>query len=118
MEELAVRPLVAQRGVADLANRYGSGEIGLTVQQNLILTGIRGSVIGRLTEATVRLSLTVTLVGLASRLRSVFEQRADKTMYIMAAGTLRYGEIVTVIDAARGAGVTRVGIVTDAMRQR
>ena len=63
-------------------------------------------------------SQAVTLVGLGSRLRSVFEQRADKTMYIMAAGTLRYGEIVTVIDAAKGAGVTRVGIVTDAMRQR
>ena len=30
---------------------------------------------------------------------------------------LRYGDIVSVIDAARGAGVTRVGIVTAKMRK-
>jgi biopolymer transport protein ExbD len=67
-----------------------------------------------------RLSLNtqaVTLPNLEPRLRSIFEERIDKTLYIMAAGTLRYGEIVTVIDAAKGAGVTRVGIVTDAMRR-
>jgi len=34
----------------------------------------------------------------------------------MAAGSLRYGDIVEVIDAAKGAGVMRVGIVTDRMR--
>jgi biopolymer transport protein ExbD len=34
----------------------------------------------------------------------------------MAAGSLRYGDIVEVIDAAKGAGVTRVGIVTERMR--
>ena len=38
-------------------------------------------------------------------------------MFIIADGTLRYGDIVNVIDAARGAGVTRVGIVTDQMRK-
>ena len=37
-------------------------------------------------------------------------------LFVMAAGSLRYGDIVGVIDAARGAGVTRVGIVTDRMR--
>ena len=35
----------------------------------------------------------------------------------MGAGTLRYGEIITVLDAARGAGVEKVGIVTEGMRQ-
>jgi biopolymer transport protein ExbD len=39
-------------------------------------------------------------------------------MFIMAAGSLRYGDIVQVIDAARGAGVQRVGIVTEGMRRR
>jgi biopolymer transport protein ExbD len=36
----------------------------------------------------------------------------------MAAGSLRYGDIVTVIDAAKSAGITRVGIVTESMRSR
>ena len=50
------------------------------------------------------------------RLRTLYEARTDKTLFLMAAGSLRYGDIVEVIDAAKGAGVTRVGIVTDRMR--
>ncbi len=59
----------------------------------------------------------VTIQGLEARLRSIFEQRRDKTMFIQAVGTLRYGEIVEVIDAAKGAGVDKVGIVTEGMRR-
>jgi len=59
----------------------------------------------------------VVLNELEKRLRSIYEDRRDKTMFIIADGTLRYGDIVSVIDAARGAGVTRVGIVTDQMRK-
>ncbi len=59
----------------------------------------------------------VVLTELEKRLRSIYEERRDKTMFIIADGGLRYGDIVTVIDAARGAGVTRVGIVTDQMRK-
>lgn len=53
---------------------------------------------------------------LGSRLQRVFETRRDKTLYVMGAGSLRYRDIVTVIDVARGAGVDRVGIVTEGMR--
>jgi biopolymer transport protein ExbD len=58
----------------------------------------------------------VTLQELGSRLKEVYENRRDKTMFIMGAGTLRYGDIVQVIDSAKGAGVDRVGIVTEGMR--
>jgi biopolymer transport protein ExbD len=60
----------------------------------------------------------MTMAELRDRLRSIFEQRKDKTMFIIGAGTLRYGDIIDVIDAAKGAGVEKVGIVTDGMRQR
>jgi len=61
---------------------------------------------------------TIANLGeLETRLRNIFEQRQDKTMFIAAAGTLRYGEIVAVIDAAKGAGVEKVGIVTEGMRR-
>lgn len=60
---------------------------------------------------------SVTIPELETRLRNIFEQRKDKTMFIVGAGNLRYGEIVEVIDAARGAGVEKVGIVTEGMRQ-
>ena len=58
----------------------------------------------------------VTIQELETRLRHIFEQRKDKTMFIVGAGTLRYGDIVEVIDAAKGAGVEKVGIVTEGMR--
>ena len=58
----------------------------------------------------------VALPDLGQRLRDLYEDRMDKTMFVMAAGSLRYGDIVEVIDAAKGAGVTRVGIVTERMR--
>jgi biopolymer transport protein ExbD len=35
---------------------------------------------------------------------------------VIGDGGLRYGNIVTVIDAAKGAGVEQVGIVTEGMR--
>ena len=59
----------------------------------------------------------VTLSGLEKRLRDIYDQRKDKTMFIAGAGTLRYREIIEVIDAARGAGVEKVGIVTEGMRR-
>jgi biopolymer transport protein ExbD len=59
----------------------------------------------------------VPVQQLESRLREIFEQRREKTMFIAGAGNLRYGEIIEVIDAAKGAGITKVGIVTEAMRR-
>jgi biopolymer transport protein ExbD len=38
-------------------------------------------------------------------------------MFIMGAGSLRYRDIIFVIDAAKGAGVEKVGIVTEGMRR-
>ena len=59
----------------------------------------------------------VTLGNLESFLRDTFEARKEKTMFIVGDPNLRYGDIVTVIDAAKGAGVEKVGIVTEAMRR-
>jgi biopolymer transport protein TolR len=59
----------------------------------------------------------VTLVDLEDRLREIYRERNNKTLYIAGDGTLRYGEIIAVIDASKGAGVNRVGIITDGMRR-
>ena len=59
----------------------------------------------------------VSIVQLESRLRAIFEERATKTMFVMGAPTLQYKDIVAVIDAAKGAGVEKVGIVTEGMRR-
>jgi biopolymer transport protein ExbD len=58
----------------------------------------------------------VTLLTLESRLHDIFAARRDKTLYIAGAGSLRYGDIVAVVDAGKGAGVERVGIITEGMK--
>ena len=59
----------------------------------------------------------VELAQVEQRLREIFQDRHDKTLYVSGAGALRYGDVVAVIDAARGAGVTRIGVITDGMRR-
>ena len=54
---------------------------------------------------------------LEARLRDIYAQRRDKTLFIDGAASLRYRAIVDVLDAAKGAGVDRVGIITDGMRR-
>ena len=59
----------------------------------------------------------VPMGDLQTRLTEIFETRKEKTMFILGAPTLPYGHIVMAIDAARGAGVDKVGIVTEGMRR-
>jgi biopolymer transport protein ExbD len=59
----------------------------------------------------------VTIQNLESFLRDTFETRKEKTMFIVGDPNLRYADIVSVIDAAKGAGVEKVGIVTEGMRR-
>ena len=66
------------------------------------------------------ISVNKQVVGLDSLqefLRTTFESRKEKTLFLIGDGNLRYGDIISVIDAAKGAGVEKVGIVTDGMRK-
>src|SRR5207245_11411437 len=60
----------------------------------------------------------VALDDLQGRLTAIYTARTNKTMYIAGAASLPYKAIVGVIDAAKGAGVDRVGIITAAMQSR
>jgi biopolymer transport protein ExbD len=60
----------------------------------------------------------VAATDLEARLRTVFDARRDKTLFVLADARLRYGDVVSVIDAAKGAGVARVGIITEGARAR
>jgi biopolymer transport protein ExbD len=59
----------------------------------------------------------VTLSQLTPFLKEVYRTRADKTIYVAAAGSLPYGAIIDVMDAAKGAGVDRMGVITDGLRR-
>lgn len=58
----------------------------------------------------------VQLEDLERRLRDVFRERRDKTLFLAGDGSLRYGDVVRVIDLAKGAGAERVGVITEGMR--
>jgi biopolymer transport protein ExbD len=59
----------------------------------------------------------VTLAQLTPFLKDVYSQRSDKTIYVAAAGSLPYGAIIDVMDAIKGAGVQRMGVITEGMRR-
>ncbi len=53
----------------------------------------------------------ITREQLPSFISDLFETRSDKTIFLRAAPTITYGQVVDVLDVARGNGVERVGIV-------
>jgi len=64
----------------------------------------------------------VELADLQARLTEVFEKRADKSVFVIGDGRLRYGDVIQVMDAAWALGL-KIGIVTpksqaDARRSR
>ena len=60
----------------------------------------------------------VTMAELSSRLEAIYASRRDKTLFLIGSGVLRYGEVIGVLDAAKGAGIDRIGVVTERMRRR
>jgi biopolymer transport protein ExbD len=58
----------------------------------------------------------VDLPAAEATFRELFSRRADKTLFLIGDGSVRYGEITRIIDAATGAGVRQVGLVTEGMR--
>jgi biopolymer transport protein TolR len=57
----------------------------------------------------------VTSEELEGRLRDIFQAKTDKTMFVRASGKVKYGKVVDAMDAAKGAGVERIGIISDTM---
>jgi len=51
------------------------------------------------------------IAALEERLKELFELRSDRTVFVRASGRVRYGRVVEAMDAARGAGAHRIGIL-------
>jgi biopolymer transport protein ExbD len=60
-----------------------------------------------------------SLDELNEKLKDVFQTRNDKTIFVRGAAKVPYGKVVEAMDIARGAGVERIGIISDtaAIRQ-
>jgi biopolymer transport protein TolR len=60
----------------------------------------------------------VSRAQLGAVLADIYRDRSDRTMWLLGAGTVRYGEIADLIDTAKRAGVERVGVITPEMGKR
>lgn len=54
----------------------------------------------------------VTMSNLEARLREIYSARANKNMFIRGDAGLPYGQVVSIIDRAKGAGVGDIGLIT------
>jgi biopolymer transport protein ExbD len=58
----------------------------------------------------------LAMANLPDYLRNLFDGRTDKTMFIIGAPTVRYQEIIDIIDAGVAAGA-KIGIITEGMQR-
>lgn len=49
---------------------------------------------------------------LTTQLRTIYAERADKTIFLEADRNLSYGQVVDVMDDCRAAGVATIGVIT------
>jgi len=59
-------------------------------------------------------SPVLSLGELDERLRSAFERGGNRTVFGKAKGDVPYERVVAAVDAGRGAGATRIGLLDDA----
>jgi len=55
----------------------------------------------------------VTIAELGGRLQEIYSARSNRNMFIRAVARLPYGDVVKVIDIAKGAGVGDIGLITE-----
>lgn len=53
---------------------------------------------------------------LGQQLRDIFKSRNDRVMFIDADRTIQFNAVVQVIDIAKGAGVDKIGLMTEEIR--
>jgi biopolymer transport protein ExbD len=54
----------------------------------------------------------LTLRELDEKLRAAFETRRDSTLFVRPAPELRYARLIDALDTAKGAGASRIGLVS------
>ena len=55
----------------------------------------------------------VTRDNLGNRLLDIFKTRNERTMFIQGDTELMFNSVVDVIDIAKGAGVDKIGLITE-----
>jgi len=58
----------------------------------------------------------VALVNLGLELQNIYSARSNKNMFVSASPRVIYGDVVKIIDIAKGAGVGEIGLITEEIR--
>jgi biopolymer transport protein ExbD len=105
---MVVTPL-AQKGLdISLPQPPPPNQPEVKTPQNQVVLGLESDVI------TVNKN-PVSVEDLAGKLKDIYQSRSDKTIFVRASGTVAYGRVVQAMDIAKGAGVERIGIISDKM---
>jgi biopolymer transport protein TolR len=114
---MVVTPL-AQKGL-DIALPQASPPQPLNAPpppSNQVVLGMEDSPSGAV--ITVNKSPVANLEELDQRLKDIFQTKSDKTIFVKASGNIPYGKVVEAMDIARGAGVERIGIISEKMLEQ
>jgi len=49
---------------------------------------------------------------LGQRLEDIFKTRSERVMFVRGADSLPFGDVAAVIDVAKGAGIDKIGLMT------
>jgi biopolymer transport protein ExbD/biopolymer transport protein TolR len=81
--------------------------------QNTVVLAVEQSPTGPI--YTINKNAVGSLEELDNHLKDIFQTRSDKTLFVRATGDVLYGKVVEAMDVARGAGVERIGIISESM---
>jgi biopolymer transport protein ExbD/biopolymer transport protein TolR len=109
---MVVTPL-AQKGLDIALPQPNPNKSQDKTPPNTVVMGVENSPTGPI--YTVNKNPVGNLEELDNRLKDIFQTRSDKTLFVRAGGDIAYGKVVEAMDVARGAGVERIGIISEAM---
>ncbi len=101
---MVITPLV-QKGI-DIKLPETSADTSATPQGLIVLT-LKKDLSVTINQEQIEMNM------LQGRLRSIYEVRQDKTIFIRADAKVPYRYVIEVIDMAKGAGVDTTGIIPE-----
>ena len=77
-------------------------------------SGPKGIVLTLEHDMSIKINaLQVSRDMLENELRNIYQTRTDKTIFIRADESIKYGEVLKIIDVAKGAGIDVLGVIPE-----
>jgi biopolymer transport protein ExbD/biopolymer transport protein TolR len=104
---MVVTPMLQHGEAVNMARVNNASDMPDADRDDAVLVAISA-------DGVVYLGTTKTTVDdLTQQVRSVVENRSDKTIFVRSDARAKYGNVVQVVDAVRAAGVDKIGLLTE-----